>query len=94
MTLIVNPFVGELIKADPEVRHHVHEAAEEMAEVARQNAPVDTGELRDSIHVEDEGEGSRVVVGTDHWIFPEFGTVDMAPEPYMRPAVDQVGLHR
>jgi HK97 gp10 family phage protein len=72
----------------------IHNIAERGAEVAKGNAPVDTGEMRDSIHVEDTDEGSQVVVGTDHWIFPEFGTIYMAAEPFMRPLIEELGLNR
>ena len=44
--------------------------------IAKEEAPVDTGELRDSIHGEmskRKAKGS-IVAGTDHCIFVEFGT--------------------
>jgi HK97 gp10 family phage protein len=74
----------------------IDEAADAVLDWARGHCPVDTGELRDSIHLE-EGEevgSKRVVVETDHWIYPEFGTSSMPAEPFMRPAIDSVGLHR
>jgi HK97 gp10 family phage protein len=63
--------------------------AQVIADEAQRLAPVLTGELRDSIHVEAEGDGGAdVVAGTDHAIFPEFGTSTQQAQPYMRPAVD------
>jgi HK97 gp10 family phage protein len=56
-----------------------------IAETARQLAPVDTGELRDSIH-EDNG---NVVVSAAHGVHVEFGTVFMEAQPFLRPAVDE-----
>lgn len=56
---------------------------EEIAEDATRMAPMDTGALKASIHV----RGNKVVVGTDHWIYPEYGTENMRAEPYMRPAL-------
>lgn len=41
---------------------------------ARVEVPVDTGELRASIHGEREPGIGKVVAGTDHALFVEFGT--------------------
>lgn len=41
---------------------------------AKEEVPVDTGELRDSIHGEREEGIGRIVAGTDHALFVEFGT--------------------
>jgi HK97 gp10 family phage protein len=68
----------------------VKSVREGIAEEARRNAPVGTGdegdphpgELRDSIHVEDE----KVVADSDHANFVEHGTIFMAPEPFFAPA--------
>ena len=48
------------------------DVSEEIAEAARAVAPVDTGEDRDSIHVEE----GKVVADTDHAAAVEFGTGD------------------
>ena len=44
--------------------------------IAKEEVPVDTGELRDSIHGELNPDGTKgaIVAGTDHAIFVEFGT--------------------
>jgi HK97 gp10 family phage protein len=85
-------------------------ACDSHVSVSKQLAPVDTGELRDSIHVEgaavdpntaqlrdiQSGQfvkptGSpsdverRVVVDAAHGIFVEFGTVNMAAQPFFLP---------
>jgi HK97 gp10 family phage protein len=49
--------------------------------------PVDTGELLASIKVEAVSDTAYVFVGTDHWIFPEYGTVNQRAQPYIRPAL-------
>ena len=90
---IPNPLAGLIAKkmAEP----HVEDVAEEGLELAKAHVPVDTGELQASLHIEDtEDGGKRIVVGTDHWQFPEFGTSTMAAQPYMRPIIDELGLHR
>jgi len=66
------------------------EIASDIVELARENAPVDTGELRDSIRVEVDGNDHTVVVGADHGAFVEFGTSKMAAQPYLGPAVAKV----
>ena len=58
---------------------------------AKRLSPVKTGNNRRSIHT--EIEDGPVITGktgpaTDYGIFLEFGTVRMAPRPYMRPAFE------
>lgn len=77
-----------------EAQPYIAEVADQALEVAQHLVPVDTGELYDSLHVEDAEGGKRVVAGTDHWVFPEFGTSEMPAEPYLRPIIDALGLHR
>lgn len=50
--------------------------AHAIAERAGELAPVDTGEYRDSIAVEVDAGGARVVVASGHAAFVEFGTAD------------------
>ncbi len=89
------PGLDEQLKTDPDVEAGVQDAADEGLARAQDLVPVDTGELRDSLHIEDgEGGGKRIVAETDHWQFPEFGTSDMPAEPYLRPVIDDIGLHR
>lgn len=66
--------------------------AEAIAVEARRDAPVGTGELRDSINVEVTlgalGEVVAIVHATSpHALFVEVGTVNMPAEPYMTPAL-------
>ena len=42
--------------------------------IAKEEVPVDTGELRDSIHGEISDKSGRIIAGTDHCLFVEFGT--------------------
>jgi HK97 gp10 family phage protein len=74
-------------------------AAKPMAEavadpvLARAQAlvPVDTGHLHDSLQTRPDPEDpTAVLVGTDveYARFPEYGTVNMAAEPYLRPAAE------
>lgn len=93
-------FIPDLIaiaglKHSPGVQLHVDEVAAKGADVAKGLVSVETGELQDSIGVEDgEDGGKRVVVGTDHWIYVEFGTAFVPARPFMRPILDQIDVHR
>lgn len=56
-------------------------------------APVDTGNLRNSITYETRA-GGRGIVGevgptADYGVYVEFGTSRMGPQPYMGPATDR-----
>lgn len=56
--------------------------------MARRLAPVKTGELRDSIEVETEADGSaRVVVGAEHGLIVELGSIHIPPQPFLMPAI-------
>lgn len=91
---IPNPLAAKLVEL--EAAPYIKDVAEQGAEIGKRLAPVETGALRDSIHVEDnpDGEGQRVVVTVDYWPFVEFGTSIMAAQPYLRPIIDELGLHR
>lgn len=66
------------------------ESAEKCVQIAKGLVPVDTGALRNSIHVEkDEELGYAAVAGADDTFyasFVEYGTVKMSARPYMTPA--------
>lgn len=58
-----------------------------VCESARSACPVDTGALRDSITVSNEGTSSVISANTDYAAYVEFGTSVMAPQPYLVPAL-------
>lgn len=83
------PEVADAISAKPATRR----AAELIAPDARRAAPVDTGKLAASIHVEDGAGDSSLVVanprgddGRAYAVYPELGTRYQAAQPYLRPA--------
>ena len=59
---------------------------------ARDNAPVDTGNLKQSISTEHErsieAATSTVYTNVEYGIYQEMGTVKMAAHPYMMPALN------
>jgi HK97 gp10 family phage protein len=65
------------------------------AEQARQLAPVDTGELRDSITFEVRRTATTfaivVLAGAEHALYVELGTSRMSAQPYLRPVLDRIG---
>lgn len=65
--------------------------AERVCENAKAMCPVDTGALRDSIHTECNGNRAEISAGTDYAAYVEFGTVFMAPQPYLVPALIDSG---
>ena len=55
---------------------------------AKSEAPVDTGELRNSIsHATLDGKSVAVGSNTEYAIYQEMGTYKMPPHPYIKPAV-------
>ena len=75
----------------------MHAMGEAVVARAQALAPVKTGALRNSIYyvVEyNEGGGRHVLhinVGMSYGIFQEFGTRNMMPHPFIRPAMAEVG---
>ena len=67
------------------------EALEIICAAAKQNAPVDTGTLRDSIRIRKRRRGNTVMgtVGSSLDYAPpiEFGTSKMEAQPYLYPAI-------
>lgn len=76
--------------AIPLARLVVRKSTADLVRIGKRNAPVDTGNLRNSISgstTDLEGEaGPTAAYGG----FVERGTSRMAPQPYMAPALDAV----
>jgi HK97 gp10 family phage protein len=79
------------------IERGVVRAADHVADLARQLAPVDTGALRDSIRVEpgDTPTSRKVVAGGGAVAYAahvEYGTADSPAQPFMTPAVEQIDV--
>lgn len=61
-------------------------AAESAAETAKALAPVDTGELKNSISSASAPDGAVVRASAPHAAMVEYGTSKMPPQPFMLPA--------
>ena len=75
-------------KTEQQVQELIDKAAAVCENEAKQDCPVDTGNLRASIHTE-KGH-LEDIVGTDVEYAPyvEFGTYKMRAQPYMQPGAD------
>lgn len=86
---ILNRVIGD-------VEGRMVRAGEAVVSRARQLAPVKTGALRASIAwvIAGEGYAGRMLsiqVGMPYGIFQEFGTRNIPPHPYIRPALNEIG---
>lgn len=87
----VEALAAELAAAGPKAEKvssvDLTRIAGELRNDARASAPVDTGELRDSIRVR-SGKDWRIVEATaEHASYVHFGTSDTSPQPYLWPHV-------
>ena len=91
--------MADRFRAAPEkavgmIRDATAKAALDTQRVARERAPVDTGYLRASIFTREGAQGAtwwgEVQVGAEYAYWVENGTSTQAPQPYMRPAHEQV----
>ena len=55
------------------------------AQILRDTVPVDSGALRSSVHVRQEGTTASVSAGAPHAAMVEYGTSRMPPRPFMLP---------
>ena len=92
-SFVLNPLLEREIRAEAGVHRLVDDRADAALEYAEEHVAVESGELKASLHLEDAPDGGRrLVAGTDHWQYVEFGTIDDPAQPYLRPASQAVGL--
>ena len=81
-------------KAAGMVRTATTKAVLDTQRVARERAPVDTGYLRASIFTREGAQGSawwgEVEAGAEYAAYVEHGTSRARPQPFLRPAHEQV----
>lgn len=95
---IPNPAAPFLLKHSPEMEAATRAVAERIKEKAVQLVPVGTAEevhtgevgaLKASIHTErGSGGSSLVIVGTNYWVYPEYGTMYQDPQSFFRAALE------
>lgn len=90
MRYIPNPAFVRVFEASRDWHQIRDDAADKIAETARQLAPVRTGAYRDSIDAQD----GRVVADVLHAMWVEFGTVDTPTfSPLRRAAIQEYGIN-
>lgn len=70
----------------------IREVGTEIAQVASENAPYETGALGRSIHSTVTGAvnvKATIESTTDYGGYVEFGTSSQSPQPYLNPALDE-----
>jgi bacteriophage HK97-gp10 putative tail-component len=67
--------------------------AHQAADIARDRAPVDTGEYRDGIGVEVAGDSVRIVDNDDESVYKEYGTEDTPAHATLTDAARQFGRY-
>lgn len=90
---------GDRVKKfiDDTIDRKMYQAGDAIVQRAQQLAPVRTGALRQSITyvVAYNEAGGRhtlsIQVGVPYGIFQEFGTRNIRPHPYIRPALNEIG---
>lgn len=87
-------YAAELAQAGPRAqalaRLVIAKAANDVQAEAQRNAPVDTGFLRGSISVVNNGLEFEVGPTAHYGLYVEMGTSRMAAQPYLYPALDRV----
>lgn len=76
-------------RAIPTAMRAVAKTAHDIEATAKQLAPVDTGNLRNSISADIHGLTAEIGPTASYGMFVEEGTSRMAPQPYMGPAFDR-----
>jgi HK97 gp10 family phage protein len=80
-----------IAELDDKVREGVVEVAENIADGATERVPVDSGALRDAIHVETDENRVRVVAGNTEAFYGhivEHGGVHTPARPFLIPAYE------
>lgn len=66
-------------------------AAQRIEQAAKENVPVDTGKLRDAIHIERDSDGYMVIAGDNDTFYGhivEHGGAHTSPRPFLVPALE------
>jgi HK97 gp10 family phage protein len=86
--VVQNDFPKIIKGMEAKAETFVAKAAMDIEAHAKNNAPVDTGTLKNSIQATRIGDAHwRVVVGVDYGMYVEWGTVHMAAQPFFQPAI-------
>ena len=69
--------------------HGIHDAEN----TCKREAPIDTGNLRRSIHKNKPGKGVRELIAPDapYWVYVNYGTSKMLADPFVTITAEEVG---
>ena len=73
--------------AERDAEKSLERVADRFRDDAKSAAPVDSGDLRNSIVVRGSGDSRTIVATAKHARFMEYGTSTHRPQPYMWPQV-------
>lgn len=88
---LVSRIPAIIAELDDRLLEAATEIGERVAEGARERVPVDTGSLRDAIHVEADSEGVRVIAGDSDAFYGhivEHGGAKTPAQPFLTPAFE------
>lgn len=87
--VVYNAIPALIAYVESESRAAVLKSAERVAAKARSYAPVDTGYLKSSIEASSvtSGKEADILVGAPYGAYVEYGTVHMAAQPFLTPAI-------
>lgn len=66
----------------------LRDGANLFLQIVQSNTPVDTGELLESEHLEEDGNAINLVADAPHAIFVEFGTDEMEAQSFIRKSME------
>ncbi len=90
VTVYSRQAIAEAYRVSTEQRARI---AHQAAAIARDRAPVETGEYRDGIGVEVEGDKVRLVDNDDEAFYKEYGTSDTPAHATLTDAARQFGRY-
>ena len=89
--IVENRFPSIIAGMEDKAEAVVAKTALDLEGHAKVRAPVVTGTLMNSIQATRVGDAHwRVVVGADYGMYVEWGTVNMAAQPFFQPAIQAV----
>lgn len=92
----INSVSSAMLNMSAITRQQLEKSMQMAKDLAQIYAPVDSGKLRDNIHLESKSENSITIVadpvniyGQSYAAFPEYGTVKQPEQSYIRIALEE-----
>lgn len=68
----------------------IKETLEEATTMCKDEAPVDTGALRDGISSQQSDLEGKITSAVDYWVYVNYGTINMQPQPFVTDTAEKV----